>query len=475
MIERRLEEMNLRKSSRRKLNGRVTKPLGGPARAVKVFAVVGAAAIALAACGSSSKPTSSKAPSSSSTTPSSTTRSSSKKVTLTFWSWVPGIATQVALFNKTHPDINVVLTKTAGSTATYAKFFTAIKAADTPDVGQIEFDVLPDFVRTGGILDLAKYGANADAGKFSPSAWSEVDFGGGTWAIPQATGPTGLAYNAKLFKKYGLAVPTTWAQFASEAKSLHAAHPGVYLTNFNLSTSWLGMFAWQAGATWFKPQGSEWKLGFTSAASEKAANYWQTLISDHAVLPSTEFTPAWYKQLDTGEVLTWPTAQWGQAIMEDDITTTAGDWKVAPMPQWTAGAHAYGQWGGSTTAVFKTTKHPRAALTFALWMNTNAQAVQAGVLAGFGWPAATSGLTAPALHSKPSYFSNQDTFSLFNTAQKDTLSDWNFGPDFSTVRSQGDDLYKGLTDGSLTLTQWLKQLQSEQLSTLKGLGITAVG
>jgi len=77
-----------------------------------------------------------------------------RPVTLTFWSWVPGIQTQVALFNKTHPGIQVHLVKTpTGAAGTYAKMFAAIKAGDPPDVGQIEFDVLPSFVATGGILD----------------------------------------------------------------------------------------------------------------------------------------------------------------------------------------------------------------------------------------------------------------------------------------------------------------------------------
>lgn len=397
-------------------------------------------------------------------------------VHLTFWSWVPGIQTQVALFNKTHPSIQVALTKTVtGPAGAYAKMFAAIKAGDPPDVGQIEFDVLPSFVRTGGILNLAKYGASSYKKDFSSFSWKLVSFGGGTYAIPQATGPTGLFYNAALFKKYGLAVPKTWAQFASEAGSLHKAHPGVYLTNFDTDPSWLAMYVWQAGGRWFQIKGNAWKLGFTGSASEKVASYWQSLISSHSVEVAPSFDAAWYHQLADGTLLTWPTAQWGTTIMSGSVASGSGNWRIAPMPQWSASSNAYGQYGGSTTAVFKDTRHPRSALTFALWMNTNTKAIQAGVKAGFGWPAATAGLSVSALHGTLSYFGSEHIYKVFRTSEAKTRTGWNYGPDYSTVLTQMGDLFKGLTNNSITLPKVLSGTQSKQLSTLKSSGISVAG
>lgn len=436
---------------------------------LRLGALAAIAALALAACSGSGS-------SSGSSGGSGGPGGSGGKVTLTFWSWVPGIDKQVALFNKSHPSIQVNLVKTpTGPAGAYAKMFTAIKAGDTPDLGQIEFDVLPSFVRTGGLLNLAKYGANSHAGEFTPTAWKQVAFGGGTWAIPQATGPTGLFYNATLFKKYGLSVPKTWAQFASEAKSLHAAHPGVYLTNFDTDPSWLAMFIWQAGGRWFQAQGNSWKLGFTDSGSMKVADYWQKLIASKAIPAEPSFNAAWYKQLGNGTLLTWPTAQWGTTIMQDNVSSGSGHWRIAPMPQWTAGASTYGQYGGSTTAIFKTTKHPQAALTFALWMNTNPQAIQAGVVAGFGWPAATSGTSVPALQGTLSYFGPQHIYPIFQTSQKNTAPGWSYGPDYATVLTQMGDRFKGLTNGSATLPSILNGTQQDQLSTLKNAGINATG
>ena len=433
-----------------------------PARtATATAAVLGAAAIAMSACGSTSTPAAVTTPK--------TTRS---KVTITYWSPGLSVANEVALFNKTHPDIHVVYTKTPGTKATYAKYIDAIKAGDPPDVGDIEYDELPQFVRTGGILDIAKYGANAYSHDFYRSSWSEVQFGGGTWAVPRNTAPTGLFYNAALFKRYGLAVPTTWAEFASEAVKVHAAHPGVYLADFNTSSSWFSMLEWQGGAVWYREQGNHWKLGFTSPAANRVANYWQKLISDHAVLVESPYTPLHAKQLSDGTLLSYPGPQWLQSSLEAQAGNESGQWRVAPMPQWTAGGHAYGQWGGSTDAVFKDSKHPQAALTFAIWLSTNAQAVKP--LIG-GWPAALSGVATPGLHAKVPFLGSQNPFPIFNKAQNDTLSQWNFGPDWGVMKTEGTNDFNGVTTGSTTLTHWLQEVQSQQLSSLKSLGIKAVG
>ena len=155
------------------------------------------------------------------------------KVTLTFWSWVPGISQSVNLWNKSHPDIHVNLNEvTSGNAGTYAKMFSALQAGNAPDLGQVEYATLPNFEHVGGLVDLSKYGAGSVKQDFVPWTWSQVTQGSAVYAIPQDTGPMGLFYRADLFKKYGLTVPTTWAQYLSDAKKLHAANPNAYIAAF---------------------------------------------------------------------------------------------------------------------------------------------------------------------------------------------------------------------------------------------------
>src|SRR5260370_7762247 len=109
------------------------------------FAVVAVALILmvpLAACGGSSSP-------------SSTT--SAGPVTLNYWAWIPGMDKQVALFNQAHPNIKVNVVNVGAGPLEYNKLYTAIKAKNTPDVAEVEFQLFPPFETTGRLLDIAPY------------------------------------------------------------------------------------------------------------------------------------------------------------------------------------------------------------------------------------------------------------------------------------------------------------------------------
>ena len=175
------------------------------------FSLIGVALvimIPLAACGGSSSSSGSSS-------------TSSGPVTLTYWGWISSLGKQVALFNQTHPTIHVNWVNVGAGSIEYDKLFTAIKANNEPDVAEIEFQLLPTFETTGGLVDLAPYSAASVNDQFVPYTWSQVLLGNSIYAIPQDSGPMGLWYRQDLFKKYHLPVPTTWAQYADDAAKLH--------------------------------------------------------------------------------------------------------------------------------------------------------------------------------------------------------------------------------------------------------------
>ena len=164
------------------------------------FALVGLALMlltSLAACGGSST----------SGTPSSGGSTSSGPVNLTYWSWIPGMDKQVALFNQSHPKIHITLSNVGSGSVEYDKLFTAIKANNEPDISQVEFQTLPQFETTGSLVDLSQYGANSVKSQFPSWMWSQVSLGNGIYAIPQDGGPMALYYRADIFQKYNLPVP----------------------------------------------------------------------------------------------------------------------------------------------------------------------------------------------------------------------------------------------------------------------------
>ena len=127
------------------------------------FAMVGVLLVImapLAACGGGSS--------------TSSTSSSSGPVTLTLWDWVPGAANSVALWNSTHPNIQVKLENVGAGPTEYNKLYTAIKANNEPDLAQVEFQLMPTFETTGSLVDLSQYGANDVKSQFVPWTWQQV-------------------------------------------------------------------------------------------------------------------------------------------------------------------------------------------------------------------------------------------------------------------------------------------------------------
>ncbi len=418
-----------------------------------------------AACGST-------ASSSTSTSPSTT----AGVVHLTFWSWVPGLQASVNMWNSSHPNIQVKLDEvTSGAAGTYAKMFSALQAGNAPDLGQVEYPVIPNFEHVGGLVNLAQYGANTYKNDFVPWTWNQVSQGGGVYAIPQDTGPMGLFYRADLFTKYGLTVPTTWSEYLADAQKIHQQNPNAYIAAFPASDSaWFSALAWQAGAKWFNTQGNSWVVNLADPATMQVANLWQTMISQGLVKVEPDFSTGWYKDLSDGTILTWPTAVWGENTIATNAATTSGDWRVAPMPNW-GNTTVDGNWGGSTTAVFKDTKYPAQAAQFAEWLNTNSGSINNMITTGGLYPASLAGQKLPAANSPVAFYGGQNIWQVFAQGSKAVNTSFLWGPVMSTTFTQLNDAFAKATTGSGTLADAVTSTQSATVSAMKqqGFSVTA--
>jgi len=423
------------------------------------FAVIIVAS--LAACGGSSSSTSS-------------TPTTSGPVNLTFWSWVPGINTSVDLFNQTHPGIHVTLnTVTAGNNGTYAKMLTAIKANNPPDLGQVEYQFLPTFEASGGLADISQYTGSATTNQFVPWTTSQATVGNAVYAVPQDTGPMGLYYRADIFKKYNIPVPTTWAQYADDAVKLHAANPNSYITDFPpKDAGWFIGLIWQAGGKWFRINGQSWQVAINDAASKQVASYWQNLLDKKLVKTEPDFSAAWNNDLATGAVATWVSAVWGANTIKSAAPSTSGNWRVAPMPQWTSGQSVAGNWGGSTTVVFKATQHPQQAAEFAQWLNTNTPSVNLMVQGATLYPALQSALSSPIVNSPQPFYGNQVVNEVFHQASSQVDVNFQWGPTMDQVFTDLGDDFTNVVNGTGTLSSALDMLQSSTVANMQKQGFT---
>jgi multiple sugar transport system substrate-binding protein len=355
-----------------------------PGIAVAMVAAV-AAVTGLAAC--SSGATSSTAPSGSGSTSSSPSPSSSvtveagsscassNAVKLTFWAWVPGMGRAVNEFNATHPGICVTQEDVGAGDPEYVAITNALKAGSgAPDVAEVEFDELPSFEVTQSVDNLAQYGADNYKSDFVPWAWQEVSQGSAVYAMPGDAGPMAFYYNSALLAKYHITPPTTWAQFATAAATLHKDDPSAYMTNFSaVDLQWIMALMAQDNAWPFSYSGgSSVTINWTGAAQMSFAAYWQNLLAAHEVNATTDVSATSFADMDKDIDASWLSSAWGPSYFLPDAKSTLGDWRAAALPQWTAGADVAANWGGSTYPVFKQSQHPQQAAEFAEWLNANA-------------------------------------------------------------------------------------------------------
>ena len=330
-----------------------------------------------AACSASSAPSAAGAGSGSGSTSSSSAASGCKSgaTPITFWAWVPGISRAVTAFNQSHPSICVTLDDVGAGDPEYVKITNALKAGSgAPDVAEVEFDELPSFEVTDNLVNLAKYGADSVQSDFVPWAWQEVSQGSAVYAMPGDSGPVALYYNSKLLSQYGITPPTTWAQFATDAATLHSKDPSAYITNFaGTDLQWILTLMAQDNAFPFQYSGgSKVTIDWTGPAQEAFASYWQALLSAHEVNATGDVDATSFTDMDKGIDATWLSSAWGPSYFAPDAKATLGDWRAAPLPQWTAGADVAANWGGSTYPVFSQSQHPAQAAEFTEWLNSSA-------------------------------------------------------------------------------------------------------
>lgn len=397
------------------------------------------------------------------------------KVTLQYWNTVPGMDQVVALWNKKNPDIRVEMKNISNDQ--YGTIGNALKAGKAPDLAQVGYDELPNLRTQDAFVDAsACSAATAAKSKFVPWTWSQTSFGDtGVFAFPQDTGPMALFVRNDIFKQHGLTIPKTWDEYAADAQKLHNADPNLTITSFDPNNAeWFNGLLWQNNAEMYTYSGDKWHVTVASDQSKQVAEYWQKLISAKLVRTdlahgSTQMYAAYQKN----QIATYVGAAWGYSMLRDNLPDQAGKWTIVPMPTWGSSA-ASGDWGGSTVAFMKGSKHLYESVKFNSWLNTDPEALALENKLGGLYPAATAGAKLPALSQGVPYYNNQKIFDVFADSSKNIDTSFTWGPTQKTVNLALQDAMAKATAGSGTLTDALSAAQAAALKSMKDQAIPAV-
>ncbi|MWC00372.1 ABC transporter substrate-binding protein [Agromyces seonyuensis] len=392
----------------------------------------------------------------------------STPTTLTFWTWVPDIDQEVALFEQKYPEIDVKVENVGQGLPHYQKLRSAIEAGEgAPDVAQIEYQYIPSFVLSESLLDLADYGAADLEDDYVGWAWNQVSPGDEVWAIPQDIGPMGNLYREDLLTQAGIAEPpATWDDYAAAAKAVKDS-TGSYISNLGATQAgqMIGFF-WQAGVKPFGYDGAETvKIDVNSDGAKEVADYWTGLIQDDLISTDVDFNDQWYQGLASGKYAGWLTAAWGPVFLQGTAEGTSGQWRAAPLPQWSAGDEVSGNWGGSSDAVLASSENPIAAAELAKFINHDEESAMQLATQQFLFPPQQSVLSDPAFIDQESeFYGGQQVNKLFAEISETVDTDFEWLPFMDYVYSSYEETMgtviadKG--DIAAALDTWQDQLVS---------------
>lgn len=392
---------------------------------------------------------------------------SGQKVTLKMWGWAVGMEDAVDQWNAENPDIQIDFYRMSGDDGD--KIPAAIEAGTAPDIIQLDAHAVPNYVIKDYLTDISAFTTGLED-EFTEAAWSEVDFDGMIFAMPQDVGPTGLIYRKDLFARYGVAVPKTWDEYLDAARAIREADPDAYIGQISANEAgfWMEQVI-QNGGSWFAIGDDAWQVDVNDVKSQEVAEIWQTLLDEDLVKVVDMWTPEYWKAVNDGQILSMNYAAWFPALLKENAGKLSGRWAVAPSPTF-PGSDAAGTAGGSIDAITANSDHPAEAMEFLKWINTTDEGTQF-LIDGGVLPASRTGLAQQSLLKPDPYFGGQAINEVFVDAADKVPGTWTDGPTFTQAQDALKDEFAKVVTGKQTFSEALDRVHDKTEQDIKNLSL----
>jgi multiple sugar transport system substrate-binding protein len=352
-----------------------------------------------------------------------------EKSTITVWAWAPAVEPIAEAFEAKYPDITVDVQNVGTGADQYTKLQNAIKAGKgAPDVAQVEYFAIPQFSLSDSLADLSGFGYGDLESDFTASTWNAVSDDDAVYALPQDSGPMAMFYRQDVFDKYGIAVPKTWDEYVAAAETMHSADPNQFITSDTGDAGFTTSMIWQAGGQPYEVDGETVSIDLQDEGAKKWTSTWNTLVENGSLAQTPGWTDEWFRGLSDGSIATLLTGAWMPGNLEGQAAEGSGQWRVAPMPQYTEGDTATAENGGSSIAVMQQSANKLVAAEFTRFATAEDEGKQISFDEG-GFPSTTADLNDPAfLAEAPEYFGGQKINEVLSQAAADVVPDWQYLP-----------------------------------------------
>jgi multiple sugar transport system substrate-binding protein len=382
-------------------------------------------------------------------------------ITLTVWSWDGTVEEAVPGFEDLYPNITVEVINAGSSTDEYTALDNAIQAGSgVPDIAMFEYFSLPLFAIPGKLTDLSQFGAEDLASDYVDAAWGNVTIDGKPYALPSDYGPAAMFYNQAVLAEAGVAEPpATWDEFYDAAKKVRALGPNHYITNDSADIFLLMSLMWEGGGRPFTVEGTNVTIDFSDPGTTRTVEYWQKMLDEDLVNTKISgWSDDWNRGLNEGTLATQIIGGWFTSTLPERAPDAAGDFRIAPMPQWEEGEASGGENGGSAMAIPEASQNKEAAYAFLEYF-THGDGLKPRTDAGAFVPNISFLENEEFLSTTTEFFGDQKYNEVLAEASKNVSTGWQYPPFFGWARSSYEDVAAPLYDseqGTLaeTLETW---------------------
>lgn len=304
-------------------------------------------------------------------------------------------------FERRHPGVRVDVQQIPW-TAAHEKLLTSFVGNASPDLAQLGNTWVPEFHTIGALAPLdARVAASGSVVRsdYFPGIWDTNVLDGETWGIPWYVDTRVLFYRSDLLAAAGYAeMPRFWSEWKKALVALRARGGDNQWPMLLPSDEWVQpvIFGLQKGSPLLAAGGR--RGAFSGPEFQAATEFYLDFFRRRLAPPmGINQIANLYQQFADGTFAMTVSGPWNLGEFRRRVPEIAGRWSTAPMPapdgaEWPGVSLA----GGSSLAVFKSSRHADLAWELVEFLSEPAQLERFYALSG-DLPPRLSAWQAPAL------------------------------------------------------------------------------
>ncbi|GAA1646380.1 extracellular solute-binding protein [Microbacterium flavum] len=204
------------------------------------------------------------------------------------------------------------------------KLTTSLSSSDTPDIVEMGNTQAAAFTSSGALLDISDIQGDLGGDDLLPGFVEAGSWDGKLYAAPYYSGARVVFYNTTQYQTAGATVPTTLAEYVSNAGKLATALPGVSGVYFP-GKDWYNAlpFIWENGGEIAVQKDGKWDAQLSSDASVAGITQVQEVMASSLAPKDGDETEAWVPfRTEKAATLSAPSWAYWSIVADEDKAAT---------------------------------------------------------------------------------------------------------------------------------------------------------